>query len=511
MTTAAPTTRDQLERALALLKRSLAYKKRAILVFLVGVLLAVPFVFTRPRLYKSDTVILYHETIHSADINGGEGGGSDAARRAGARLRELLMSRSSLEPIIVDMHLFAKKGKTLDRRELTEAVDDMRKHIKFTAREGDTFEVSFQGSTAAEAQEVTRRLGEMIVQEASTRRSESAKVLKEFLDKESEQQSAELRGLEAELAQFAALHPALAARLSNPQGTTAATGTPMAPAPTSSDPILAGLEARAARIDRQLRAAAAGSNAPPPKPLVPPFVPPPESAELVAARRDLADKEARFTDKHPDVVAARARVKAAEAAQAQTVATAEAAYAATVASAKAAAQDETPPKTAADEAALRQQLIDVQNQIAARRGVTLKAVGRDGGTTPAAVDIPGGEVGLEVEFRRLQREVNEARERQRQLDQKVFKASITASSVMNDRNVQVTVLDPAYLPPAPMSLSRTTLLAALLFLCVVLSFGTALVSAYLDDRIYDTFDLRQFESLPVVGVIPRAPALPPKS
>ncbi|HVH46056.1 MAG TPA: hypothetical protein VM925_27090, partial [Labilithrix sp.] len=314
----APTTRDQLERALLLLRRSLSYWGRAILVFVIGVACAVPYVFTRPRVFKSDTVILYHETIRSSDLTGGEGPSDNTARRVGARLRELLMARSSLEPIITDLHLYTKPGKTLDRRDLIDAVDEMRKHITFRAREGDTFEISFQGSTAQEAQEVTRRLGECIVQEAASRRSENAKALKDFLEKESDQNKAELRLKEAELAKFVALHPALAARLQGqPPTPTASTASP------SSDPILAAMEARAARIDRQLRAAS-GAPPPPPKP-VPTFTPPPESAELIAARRDLAEKQARFTDKHPDVAAARTRLRTAEAAQAAAVAAAEAA------------------------------------------------------------------------------------------------------------------------------------------------------------------------------------------
>lgn len=110
----APTIRDQLERGLLLLKRSLAYWGRALIVFVVGVGLAVPFVFTRPRVFKSETVILYHETIRSSDLTGGEGPSDNTARRVGARLREVLMARASLEPIITELHLFAKPGQVLD-------------------------------------------------------------------------------------------------------------------------------------------------------------------------------------------------------------------------------------------------------------------------------------------------------------------------------------------------------------------------------------------------------------
>ena len=378
-----PTTRDQLERVLTLVRRSVAFWKRALLVFVVGVAIAVPYVFTRPRVFKSDTVILYQETIRSTDLTGGEGPGDNTARRVGARLREVLMSRASLEPIITDLHLYMKPGKTPDRRDLIDAVDEMRKHITFRAREGDTFEISFQGSTAEEAQEVTRRLGDCIVQEAATRRSEHARALKEFLDKESEQNKADLRAKEAELAKFVALHPALAARLQGqpiaPAGASSATAS--ASGQTSSDPVLAALEAKAARLERQLR----GPSASAPKP-VPTFTPPPDSPELVAARKDLAEKSARFTDKHPDVIAARNRLRAAEAAQAAANAAAAEAHAAAVASAQNAAREEA-PKNAADEATLRAQLADIYAQIAARRAGSASST-KQGGATVAATSPP---------------------------------------------------------------------------------------------------------------------------
>jgi polysaccharide biosynthesis transport protein len=496
-----PTAREQLDRISTLVRRSFSYWKRALVVFLACMAVAVPYVFTRPRAYKSETVILYQETIRSSDVAGGEGSGENA-RRVGARLREVLLSRASLEPIIKDLHLYAKPGQTLDRGELIEAVDDMRKNITFRAREGDTFEIAFVGPTPKEAQEVTRRLGDCILQEAVSRRAEHAKTLKEFLDAEAERNKTDLKQKDADFAKFVALHPALSARLQGQSTGGATTVTTAATRPTSGDPVLASLEARAARIERQLK----GGKPEPPKPVAT-FVPPPDSAELVAARKDLADKLARFTDKHPDVIAARNRVKAAEAQQAETNEAAAATFAAQQAKLAHEQRLEEPPKNAADETTLRKELADLQNQIFQR-----KQAKATGAPVPDVAPEPGGsEVALEVEFRRLQREVNEGRERQRQLDERLFKASITASSVMNDRNIQVSILDPAFLPIAPVSRSRTMLLAGLLALAILLAVATALFSARVDDRVYDRVDLERLDVLPVLGVIPRAtPALPPK-
>jgi hypothetical protein len=149
--------------------------------------------------------------------------------------------------------------------------------------------------------------------------------------------------------------------------------------------------------------------------------------------------------------------------------------------------------------------MDIQTQIATRKAQLRGDAGA--GVSPAEL-AAGSNVALEVEFRRLDRDLSEARERQRQLDDRLFKASIQASSVMSDRNIQVTVLDPAYLPLHPISNSRTGMVGAALLALVVLALAVAIVSTKFDDKIYDKVDLERLDILPIVGVIP-APQLAP--
>jgi hypothetical protein len=388
----------------------------------------------------------------------------------------------------------------VDKRGMVDAVDEMRKQITFRAREGDTFEISYVGDSPDEVQEVTRRLGECIVREAASRRADQAQAVKAFVDAESDRNQIDLKAKEAALASFLATHPEFAriaaAEAQGGTGATPGAATPgAAGAGGSSDPQLAALEYRASRIQQQLAASPAAVTA-----ARPPPPPPQDSPELVAARRDLADKLAKYTDKHPDVVAARARVKAAEAAQAAAQA--------------AAPKPEEPPApvtSEADREALKQQLANLHAQIAARRAQTTAA--RPSSSAAPLSSLPPiqeASVTLAVEYRRLQREVADARERQRQLDDKQFKASMTASSVTNDKNIQVSVLDPAYRPSHAISKPRSLLLGVALAICFILALLTAIVSALLDDRIHGRADLERLDVLPVVGVIPRATAsLPP--
>jgi capsular polysaccharide biosynthesis protein len=496
------TFREDLDRLLTMLRRGAVYWKRSAAVFLVVAVASTAYVMTGSRSYKSETVIQYQESIRSGDLVGGGDGANESARRVGARLKEMLMSRATLEPLITELKLYPS---TMEARGLVDAVDEMRKHVAFRAREGDTFEISFESNSRELAQEVTKRLAEVIVQEASSRRSEQAKTLKEFLDAESDRNQVDLKIKEGALAKFLALHPDFAKPTTSDVHSAPAT----APGAASGDAMLAALEWKAARIERQLKAGATGAvaPAPPPKPRAAATAKVPDSAELVAARKDLEDKAGRFTDKHPDVVAARNRLRTAEAAQAAAQAAADQAAAA----AAAATDDDQAaiPATDANRDALTKQLADLKLQIAARRatGATVAGTGKRVEAPPPS-DNHGAAVDLEVEFRRLQREATEARDRQRQLDDKKFKASITASSVMNDRNIQVSVLDPAFLPTHPSSRPRSTMLGVGLLIGFILALATALVSARLDDRIHDRIDLETLDIMPILGVIPAAKSLP---
>jgi hypothetical protein len=487
------TAAETLEGVLTFVRRSFMFWKRSTLIFLVVAAASIPGVFMKARIYKSETVVQYQETIKSTDLTGGEGSGENA-RRIGARLKEMLLARASLEPIVKDLPRYAAIA---DRRGMQDAVDELRQHISFKAREGDTFEIGFEGLSPAEVQDVTRRLGDRIVQEAASRRAEQGKATKEYLQAQSDQNKAKLRVADGNLSSFLTLHPEFL-KLTLPggasQGVVAAStiaALPTAP-PGTKDPIMFGLQSELASVERQLRAASGAAPAPAPAP-----APVAESAEVGAARKDLADKRAQFTDQHPDVVAARRRLALAIEADKKTA---------------------PPPHVPAPTAAAGK-LSDAEKDALEQRATTLRrsiAARRAGAPAPPPITsaIPGASavpaipgspaVALEVEFRRLQREVEYLKDAQRQLDDKLFKADLNAGANTSDRNIQVSILDAAYLPVHPISKPRSTALATFLAAGIILAFVVMLVSARLDDRIYQRNDLEVLDILPVIGVIPRA-------
>lgn len=110
-------------------------------------------------------------------------------------------------------------------------------------------------------------------------------------------------------------------------------------------------------------------------------------------------------------------------------------------------------------------------------------------------------VNLETEWARLERVVEEARERTSSLESRVFTADITASSEFAEA-AQLSVIDEAYLPHTPAGKPRKMLVIAGGLLFGGLGVALALALALVDDRIYRRYDLQRLGVAPVLVVVP---------
>src|SRR3954471_1362726 len=86
----------------ALLRRVGAHWHVALLVLTLGLGVTGIVVKNRKLSYRSETVIFYREGIQRAFI--GEGGG-DPLKQLGAKLKEMLLSQSTLKVVIDECHL----------------------------------------------------------------------------------------------------------------------------------------------------------------------------------------------------------------------------------------------------------------------------------------------------------------------------------------------------------------------------------------------------------------------
>jgi hypothetical protein len=115
-------------------------------------------------------------------------------------------------------------------------------------------------------------------------------------------------------------------------------------------------------------------------------------------------------------------------------------------------------------------------------------------TNGGAVAAPGERelVAIETQWSRLTRGATEARQRQDLVEARLFEADIAASSESGGHGLQMTVIDPAFLPLRPVPPGRTTVVAIFVGLSLVFGLFGAVLCAALDDHVYGARDLAAF-------------------
>jgi uncharacterized protein involved in exopolysaccharide biosynthesis len=206
-------------------------------------------------------------------------------------------------------------------------------------------------------------------------------------------------------------------------------------------------------------------------------------ADLVAARRDLAQKQKQFTSEYPDVRQANEAVIAARERLRKIDETIAAAKKGTVVAPPAdlslpRAEDASPSE------ATRRRLATLSKQIAKARARVLE---RD----------PKRLAELGTQMTELDRRVTEARDRLSVLQSKQFQASLQATLDLQDKAGELVIVDPAFLPARAERRGRVKTGAVGAGAAVALAFGLALAAAFLSDRVRAEFDLARL-GLPVL-------------
>jgi hypothetical protein len=338
-----------------------------------------------------------------------------------------------------------------------------------------------------------------IIDDDLRRRSREAEDAKKFLDTERKSADDDLHTKESALAGFLALHPQLAAEsaanAASAGGLIRAADRDRAPA---NEGEVASLEMQAAQLEEALAGAGARPKAVPGEAPVDANLLASRAraqAEVQAAQRDLTDKQARFTNEHPDVKAAIRRLSNAEAQLARAEAASAAPRPMPVAGIPEAAPDVD--DGAGRVGALRRALAAVRAQIGAVRGraVTPRAdVPRDGHSM----------VAIDTQWTSLMRSVNEARERQNQIEAKQFQADLFATLVSGGQAGRLVIADPPFRPTRPIAGSRSKIALVGGIASVALGVFAVLVMAAFDDRLYGARDVERLVSTAIVVAVPRA-------
>ena len=481
-------TQEQLLSAMAFVRRARRFWGLALSVLVLGGVACAAFLYLRRPMFRSETVILYSEGVRPGD----DADRSSTGRSVTVRLKEILMSRASLDAVVREFDLYPEIQKTLGQ---VDAVEELKKHVEFRAPGGDTFSIAFTGASASAARAVTARLAEVVIGQDSDLRKKQAIVVRDFLETEKRATEEGLRDAELALASFMAAHPRFAldaTPLATGAAIRATLGTGASTAPPA--PPLGAASPRSVGKPRWVQAAPAesSSNSSHGEALNGVREAAEEEARakagLAAARANLTDLTARFTIAHPDVRSAQAEVD--RAASRLAAATATAASAERRASmAGLGIQDASLP------AAGPLPAVAISN-----RRPTVGPLGSPapvGGLRASEHEV----VALETDWVKLTRGATEARQHQDQVEAALFKAQSAANSEKRDYGVQVTMIDPAFLPQTAVPPGRTMIVALFAGASLLLAAVAAVLKALLDDRVYEERDIGRFA--PVLVAVSR--------
>jgi len=192
---------------------------------------------------------------------------------------------------------------------------------------------------------------------------------------------------------------------------------------------------------------------------------------LLAAKQRLADLQAKFTDKHPDVIRAKAEIAGLERQRAAAPPTA------LSQSRRVGSSEAALISLQSEEKMLRSEIAQYEQRIQA---------------------APKVEQDLEA----LQRDYNSAKESYATILKRYEEAQLQSSLEQTKMTESFRILDAAIVPNSPAAPNRVRLLLLAIFLAVAASVGTMLLTEHLDTSFHSVGDLRQFTTVPVLASIP---------
>jgi uncharacterized protein involved in exopolysaccharide biosynthesis len=481
------TPRDQVQRLVDLGRKTGRYWWLIALFAVVGGGLSLAFAMTRPRAFQSWSILFYQERIQSQLLSPGR---EEAAQRnIGDRYRELLLARHQLDQIIVDPAL----DPFPQEKDPDVKIDKLRLGIRLEAHGANVFHIVFTDSDPERAKRVTDKLTKMLQDKDESLRNEQAAATVAFVTDQQESAREELKKRENAYTGFLAKHPEFVqdANSTTSEGASIRSLRTNKPVPTGNTRLVT-LERQRARIQASLDAPPGAVLPSTPAPRTPERVAAEAAVqdaqrELTAARRELEDALAKYTDIHPAVLKARERVEAATLRMRQR---------------EAALPPDAEPmvriNTEEDRAKLQRELQQIEAQIAAEQSKS----GKSSDNTTVA-DTTSWVVRLESEHSELRRAVTEQRERVQSLADSAFRAQMDANEKLAEQGGRLAVIDPAFKPARPSGPGKTIFLAAGMILFLTLGLSLAVGLAVIDDRLYRRADLERL-GVTVLAVIPPA-------
>jgi len=458
-----------------------------VLPFIIIVIGGIIYSYQRPRIYQASTLILIQQQkVPTAYVQ------PTVTSPIGERLHTIsqqIMSRTRLEAIINELSLYQDLRGTLFMEEI---VEEMRKDIELQVRGRDSFQLFYEGKNPRVVATVANKIASLFIEENLKVREELAEGTTEFLDRELSRVKKQLVNQETALRRYKEEHigalpeqmdanlsslnrlqlqyQAIAGSLENAKERKITLQRQI-----SQISQISGLSSQAGEIGIETGGIGETDMT--------------GSPELAQLKQILAGLQSRYTDKHPDVVRIKNRIKKMEA---ELVA---------------GGDDEDIPDVSPSDPyggfdfteTLKVQLLETDFEIKRLAGEQREITAKTAVYQRRVEEIPR----REQELLSLKRDYSNTKANYQSLLDKKLNAQLAANMERMQKGERFKILDTARIPQKPFKPNRPRIILLSLLLGLGIGGGLAFGVEYMDHSFRDIDDLERFIGLPVLATIPK--------
>ena len=461
----------------SLLERWQRRKWVAIVVFVVCASAPIALAAWLPDLYQATATILVESQQVSEELVR-----PSVTSELGARIqrvRQEVMSRSRLADLVTRLDLYADRRKA--GTPFDDIIEDMRQDVRLeltgvdaqTGGRGPTiaFAISYSGRDPETVARVANTIADLYVEEHGKLRAGQAVRTAEFLKTQLADAKRELDRQEQRTGEFKLTHLG-----ELPQQVEANLGS----LDRLSTQLRLNSESQIRALDRRDRLegelAGAESTAPSPAKLLSP-----RDTQLEKLRTELTLLRQNYSEKHPDVIAARAAIASLEE--------------------HAPASEDSPDSAVSPQQSktrASQALRDVEAELRSLRDEETRLRGAIQAYEQRVENVPK----RQEEFETLSRDYAATKDRHDTLLKRYEEAQLAASLEQGQQTEHLRILDPALPPRYPAAPARLRLMTAGLIFAIVLAVGALFAAEQLDTSFHSVDDLQKTVRGPAVFSIP---------
>ena len=420
-------------------------------VFAAFLIVSVIAAYTLPTMYRSKATLVIESQELPQDV--AQTPGTGAIEQRIAKIRQKVLSRGDLIALIEQYDLYSSERRS---QPLSTVIDKMRKATSVSALQGDigsnpnpnqsnviALNMSFDYPEPQKAQEVLQNFAQSFLRMDSDVTEDQASLTVRFLEDQAQKLQGQIQQLESEIT----------ALKSRNGSVLAGTGIPAMVDTGSYSAQIVSMENENRQLLLQARR------------------PPARDQAIAAAEADLAAKRAIYAENHPDVVAAREKLKAVRSAS-------------------------VTPDTS-DASAVQEQIRANNEAIGALRAQKDAAIAQINARMAGQAQGPA----IMEQASQLEDRANALRTQYKSVADDLMKAQAGARMASEQRGERLSLVEPADLPDQPNWPNRPLLIAAGALAGAVLGLLLALIVEILRRPLRSPVQLEGL-GFPVVGIVP---------